>query len=69
MTGTQTVPPDDGEDGDAVVEEVIESFEADRATWMTEPSGVLNVYRGPNQVWSSYAPGSWKAVRFAPTTD
>ncbi|WP_188491999.1 hypothetical protein [Williamsia phyllosphaerae] len=44
-------------------------FKSEHATWMTEPSGVLNIFRKPNDQWASYAPGEWKAVRDASGQD
>jgi hypothetical protein len=41
----------------------IDEFKGNHVSFMTEPSGVLVVFRRPADVWQAYAPGHWKVVR------
>lgn len=45
------------------VDEKVEEWESPTATWITEPSGALVVFRRPNDQWAAYAPGQWLKVR------
>lgn len=62
VTHVDTVVNDDGE---MEINEKWDEFTGEHAQWMTEPSGVVNVFKRPNHLWASYAPGSWKVVRSA----
>lgn len=44
-------------------DEQVDEWEADQATWITEPSGALVVFKRPNDQWAAYAPGQWLKVR------
>jgi hypothetical protein len=33
-----------------------------RLSFVTEPSGVLCIFRRPNDLWAAYAPGAWRRV-------
>lgn len=57
---TAVVPNEIGEP-----QEIVDTFDGPRASWMTEPSGVLVVMQSPSELWASYAPGAWLKVRSA----
>lgn len=48
---------------DSSGDECVDQWDAPRITFMTEPSGVLVVFKSPNVVWAAYAPGRWMKVR------
>lgn len=41
----------------------IDEFKSDHVSFVTEPSGVLVIFRRPDDIWQAYAPGHWKVVR------
>lgn len=55
---TAVVPNTDGEP-----QELVDTFDGPRASWITEPSGVLVIMQSPSEQWASYAPGCWQKVR------
>lgn len=55
---TRQYTDDDGE----LVEEADE-WAGPKATFTTEPSGVLVILQDPSQVWAAYAAGAWVKVR------
>lgn len=50
---------------DGEPQELVDTFDGPRASWMTETSGVLVVMQSPSEQWASYAPGAWLKVRSA----
>ncbi|MGC5249465.1 hypothetical protein ACPXB3_21375 [Gordonia sp. DT219] len=59
VTGTQP-NPETGE-----LDELVDEWESDQVTFLTEPSGSLVIFRSPNDQWAAYAPGHWMKIREA----
>lgn len=47
------------------MDEAVEEWEAEQASFLTEPSGALVIFRKPNDSWAAYAPGAWLKIREA----